>query len=104
VTDMNSGRLSREEIEALREGGTPFWYGGSAQTIVSFLAQPDGMSITLTCFGESGVPEMSTVVPWKEFGTIAADVPLMLASGEASVAAGRPVYCRSLPGLGGEVR
>ncbi|RAS62956.1 hypothetical protein C8D87_107104 [Lentzea atacamensis] len=104
MTEKNSDRLSRAEIEALRDGATPFWYGGSAQTIVSFLAGPDGMCITLTCFGEPGEPEMSTVVPWKEFGTIAADVPLMLASGEASVASGRSVHCRSVTGPGGDVR
>jgi hypothetical protein len=93
VAEMDGDRMSREEIEALREGATPFWYGGSGQTIVSFSVQPDGMCVSLTCFSEPGESQMSTVVPWGEFAAIAADVPLMVASGDVSQVAGKSVHC-----------
>ncbi|MFT7837581.1 hypothetical protein Q5530_15685 [Saccharothrix sp. BKS2] len=84
--------MSREEIDALREGATPFWYGGDRQTIVSFSAWPDGIRLTLTCFATPDEPQMSTVIPWGEFDKIAADMPKMVASGVASRAANRSIH------------
>ncbi|HWO66680.1 MAG TPA: hypothetical protein VNO31_42285 [Umezawaea sp.] len=82
--------MSREEARALTQDATPFWYGGDRQTIVSFTVRPEGLDLSLTCFATD--EQSSTVIRWKEFAEIVADIPLMAASAAASREAGRPVH------------
>ena len=90
MSSSNDHEMSREEARALTQDATPFWYGGDRQTIVSFTVRPEGLDLSLTCFATD--EQSSTVIRWKEFAEIVADIPLMAASAAASREAGRPVH------------
>lgn len=92
----NDHTMSREEMRALTEDATPFWYGGDRQTIVAFTVRPEGLDLSLTCFATD--EQSSTVIQWSEFAEIVADIPLIVASAEASREAGRPVHIGRTPG------
>ncbi|WP_157621600.1 hypothetical protein [Saccharothrix sp. NRRL B-16348] len=84
--------MTRDEIRALSEDATPFWYGDDRQTIVALTVRPEGVEVSLTCFATD--EQLSTVVEWKEFDNIAADVPSVVASGALSRKEGRPIHIR----------
>jgi len=96
VEGSNDHTMSREEMRALTEDATPFWYGGDRQTIVAFTVRPEGLDLSLTCFATD--EQSSTVIQWSEFAEIVADIPLIVASAEASREAGRPVHIGRTPG------